>query len=48
MNTKEERGGRGIRGCKRSVEGGMQVEKSSKERELYRRRQIIKDEGVDS
>jgi len=43
MNIKEERGGRGIRGGRRSVERGMQVR--SKERELVRRRLIIKDEG---
>ncbi len=38
INVKEERGGRGMRGDKRSVKGGMQVEKRSKERELYRKR----------
>jgi hypothetical protein len=43
INVKEERGGRGIRGGRGSVEGGMQVR--SKERELVSRRLNIKDEG---
>jgi hypothetical protein len=43
MNIKEERGGRKMRGGRKSVEGGMQVR--SKERELVRRRLITKDDG---